>query len=108
MAYDIFGNRKSKKQIKRENLEHNKRTGEDGEFRFEVGRMMEGKEVERTGRGSDYRVRERDIYGKVKRSRLYEVKSSSTAPVSKLQKKNIKKKKVTLVRYKENLYSSSL
>ena len=101
---DIFG-KKSKKQRLRENLENNKRKGKAAEDRFVMEKTFEGKEVVRTGRGSDYRVRERDFFtGKVKSSRLYEVKATRKAPVSKLQKKGVKKKRVTVKRYNDDTF----
>lgn len=103
MSWDSIFGKKSKKERQRENLERNKYNGKASEDRFVFEKTIEGKEVERTGRGSDFRVRERDwLTGKVKSSRLYEVKSSKTAPVSKLQKKGVKKKRVTVKRYKDS------
>ena len=53
---------------------------------------FEGKEVVRTGRGSDYRERKRDPWtGRVTSSRLVEVKSGK-AKLSKLQRKTKKRK----------------
>lgn len=98
---DIFG-KPSKKQRLRENLERNKANGKAAEDRYVFEQSLQGNEVVRTGRGSDFRVRKRDIYGRVTSSRLKEVKSSRTAPVSKLQRKGVKKKRVDVVRYDRN------
>lgn len=103
MSWDsFFGGKKSKKEQKRDILEENKRKGKAAEDRFVFEQTMQGREVERTGRGSDFRVRERDWTGRVTSSKLKEVKSSSTAPVSKLQKKGVKKGRVSVVRYDDN------
>jgi hypothetical protein len=60
---------------------------------------MAGYEVERTGRGSDFRVRKRDLFtGKVTYSGLREIKSSQTASVSELQKKAHKKGNHKIIR----------
>jgi hypothetical protein len=54
---------------------------------------MQGYEVERTGRGSDYVRRKRDIFtGRVTKTEHVEVKSGN-AILSPLQKKTKKKKK---------------
>jgi hypothetical protein len=101
MSWDSFfgSTKKTKKQRAREVLESNKRNGKDAEDRFVLRHSLSGEEVERTGRGSDFRVRRRDPWtGKVSSSRLYEVKSSETAPVSELQSKMRKKRRVTVVR----------
>ncbi|MEM3489007.1 MAG: hypothetical protein QXO75_05045 [Nitrososphaerota archaeon] len=76
----------------RERIAENRRKGKAAEEQFKTRCFLEGKEVERTGRGHDFRVRERDWWtGKVKRSYVVEVKSGESR-LSKLQKK-IKKKK---------------
>ena len=101
MSWDSFfgAARKTKKQSAREVLENNKRNGRDAEDRFVLRRSLNGEDIERTGRGSDFRVRKRDPWtGKVTSSRLYEVKSGETAPVSELQSKMRKKRRVTVVR----------
>ena len=102
MTWDSIFGKKSSKERKREVLEENKRKGKAAEDRYVFEETMKGREVERTGRGSDFRVRERDPWtGRVKSSRLKEVKSSSTAPVSRLQKKGVKKGRVSVVRYND-------
>ena len=103
MSWDSIFGKKTQKQVRRETLEKNRYNGKAAEDRFVMEQSLQGREVERTGRGSDYRVRQRDwLTGKVTSSRLYEVKSSKTAPVSKLQKKGVKKKRVTVKRYDNN------
>ncbi|RLJ07140.1 MAG: hypothetical protein DRP12_02780, partial [Candidatus Aenigmatarchaeota archaeon] len=55
--------------------------------------ILRGYEVIRTGKGHDFRVRKRDLFtGKVKESKLIEVKSGK-AKLSKLQEKIKRKKK---------------
>ena len=90
----LFGKR-SKKQVKRETLAENVRKGRAAEEQFVMQQRLMGREVERTGRGSDFRVRERDpLTGKTTRTYTREIKSSETAPMSELQKKKRTKKVV--------------
>ncbi|HIH44179.1 MAG TPA: hypothetical protein HA257_03595 [Candidatus Methanoperedenaceae archaeon] len=90
---DIFGKKIPKKQIKKEVIDENRRKGKAGEDTYRLSAALRGVEVERTGRGHDFIERERDILtGKVKKSTYVEVKSSSKAPLSEIQKKNKKKK----------------
>lgn len=84
--------KKSKKQKKREVLAENRRKGKAGEDIVAMNYTMRGYEVERTGRGHDLRVRQRDwLTGKVRKSKVVEVKTGK-ARLSKLQKKTKKKK----------------
>ena len=84
----------SKKDRKRATIRQNQAQGKMREAMYEMGARASGKEVIRTGRGHDYKERERDPWtGKVKKTRYVEVKSSRKAPVSKLQKKMKKKYK---------------
>lgn len=90
---DLFGKKISKKQIKREVLEENRRKGKAAENEYRMNAYLRGVETERAPNGQDYIERKRDIWtGKVKRTTKVEVKSSSTAPLSRLQKKTKKKK----------------
>jgi len=92
MSFFDFGFKKPKKQRKREVLEENIRKGRAAEEQYKLNAMMRGMEVERTGKGSDYIERKRDLLtGRVVSSRKVEVKSSRTAPLSKLQKKTRKR-----------------
>lgn len=84
--------KKSKKEEMRERIAENRRKGRAAEEEFRFRCFLEGKEVERTGRGSDFRVRKRDPFtGKVTRSELVEVKSGN-AELSELQKKTKRKR----------------
>jgi len=90
---DIFGRKIPKKQIKREVLAENRRRGKAAEESFLMGAAFRGEEVERSPRGRDYIVRKRNIFtGRVQRTTHVEVKSSRTAPLSKLQKRTKRKK----------------
>jgi hypothetical protein len=92
MAWDFLRVAPSKKQKKREVLANNQARGKAAEQQFELTSALEGEEVVRTGRGSDYRVRKRDPWtGRVTSSKLVEVKSGK-AKLSKLQRKTKKKK----------------
>ena len=71
----IFG-KPTKKQIARERLDGIRRKGKAGEDQVAFQYALNGYEVERTGRGSDFRVRKRDLFtGKVTSSKLIEVKN---------------------------------
>ena len=86
----IFG-KPTKKQLARERLDDIRRKGKAGEDQVVFEYTLSGHEFERTGRGSDYRVRKRDIFtGRVTSSKLIEVKTGK-AKLSKLQKKTKKK-----------------
>ncbi len=91
--------RELQKQRARARLGFNKMRGKMGEDTYKMQSQMAGKEVQRTGRGSDFRERKVDPWtGKKGPWKLVEVKSSATAPVSHLQKKGIRSGKVKLVR----------
>lgn len=103
MMRDFFGNRikvnpltgktLSKKQIKREVIAENRRKGKETEQAYVLQATIAGYEVERTGRGHDFKVRKRNPFtGKVTYTGYREIKSSATAPVSKLQQKTKKNK----------------
>ena len=88
--YDPFKPR-SKKQRQRDQIRQNFRKGRAGEDQVRMKYMMQGYEVERTGRGSDFRVRKRDPFtGRVRESKLVEVKTGR-ADLSDLQRKTKKK-----------------
>ena len=88
----MFGRRKSKKQRKRETLKQNRLRGKIGEATIRLKYQLMGYEVVRTGKGSDFRIRRRDLWtGRVKESKLIEVKTGN-AKLSKLQRKTKKKK----------------
>jgi hypothetical protein len=88
--YDPFRPR-SKKQRQRDQIRQNFRKGRAGEDQVRMKYMMRGYEVERTGRGSDFRVRRRDPFtGRVNESKLVEVKTGG-AELSGLQRKTKKK-----------------
>jgi hypothetical protein len=83
----------TKSQRKRETLANNRAKGKAAGEHFVLQHTLAGHEVVRTRRGHDYRVRKRNLFtGKVIKSEVHEVKSSKTAPLSKLQKKTKKKK----------------
>jgi len=89
---DFFGRKIPKKALKREVLEENQRKGRAGEDAVRMKYAMQGYEVERTGKGHDFRVKKRDIFtGRVTQSKVVEVKTGD-AKLSKLQKKTKRKK----------------
>jgi hypothetical protein len=86
----------SKKDKKRFILAQNRDKGKMSEAMFELGEKASGREVIRTGKGHDYKVRHKNPWtGKTTKTEYVEVKSSRRAPVSKLQKKTQKKMKGT-------------
>ena len=88
MRTDIFGRRISKKQIKREVLAENRMRGKAAEDSYRMSATLRGAEVERSPRGRDFIERQRDPWsGRVTKTTHVEVKSSSTAPLSKLQQR---------------------
>jgi hypothetical protein len=90
--YDLFGRKKSKKQATAERLANSQAKGKAAEDWTAVSYSIKGYEVERTGRGSDFRVRRRDPFtGRVVESKLVEVKSGN-AKLSDLQKQTKKRK----------------
>ena len=90
---DIFGRKIPKEKIKRDVLQENRRRGKAAEDSFRMGAFLRGEEVERVPHGRDFIVRKRNwLTGKVERTTHVEIKSSKTAPLSKLQKKTKKKK----------------
>ncbi|QQG39083.1 MAG: hypothetical protein HYS32_01330 [Candidatus Woesearchaeota archaeon] len=102
MARDIFGNlikrdpwtgkKIPKKRIKKEVIAENRRKGQAAEDAYKMRAQLEGYEVERTGRGHDFRVRKRNLLtGRVTYSGVREIKSGN-AKLSKLQQKTKKKK----------------
>jgi hypothetical protein len=89
---DMWGNRIPKKQIKRGVLDENRRRGKAAEDAYIMRAQLAGYEVERTGKGHDFRVRKRNPFtGRVTYSGLREIKSGD-AKLSKLQRKTKKKK----------------
>ena len=88
---DIYGRKISKKQIKREVINENRRIGKAAEDSYVMKARLSGYEVERTGKGHDFRVRKRDPFtGKITYSGVREIKSGN-AKLSKLQQKTKKK-----------------
>ncbi len=86
----IFG-KPTKKQLARERLDRIRRKGKAGEDQIAMRYALSGYEVERTGRGSDFRVRRRNLFtGRVVESKLIEIKTGR-AKLSKLQKKTKRK-----------------
>ncbi len=91
MFDDIWNSLKRDK--KRLVLNQNKFRGKMAEDSSIVRSRFRGNEVQKTGRGSDYRERSVNPFTGQKGSWKYvEVKSSPTAPVSNLQKKTKEKK----------------
>jgi len=89
---DIFGRKVSKKKLKKEVIEENRMRGKAGEDTVRMQYGLSGYEVERTGRGHDFRVRKRNPFsGRVVKTELIEVKTGK-AKLSKLQRKTKKKK----------------
>ena len=92
---ELLSSRRSKRQVRRDVLDANVRRGRAAEDQFVTTQRLMGNEVERTGKGSDYRVRKVNPWtGERGKAKLIEVKSSRTAKVSPLQRKSKAKKVV--------------
>jgi hypothetical protein len=93
MYDDLLYYGETKKQRKRRKLAEARRKGAAGEETYRWQATLQGKEVERTGRGHDFIERKRDfLTGRVTSTKYVEVKTGK-ARLSKLQKKTKKKKK---------------
>lgn len=101
LSFDsLFGSR-SKKQKKRDVIENNRRKGAAAEDWAMFDDRLAGHEVERTGRGSDYIRRKRDLLtGRVVKTEYVEVKSGK-AKLSPLQSKTKKKKSNYVVKRRD-------
>lgn len=83
-----------KKEKKRMTLGLNKFKGKFTEQSYVTSAILQGKKVTRKAHGSDYIEQKLDLWGNPKGKKIYvEVKSSSTAKLSTLQKKTKAKKK---------------
>jgi hypothetical protein len=99
---DIFGKKIPKKQLKREVIAENRRKGKAAEQSYVMRAKLSGYEVERTGRGHDYKIRKRDPWtGRVVYTGYREVKSGN-AKLSKLQQKTKKRKSNYKVIHEDN------
>ena len=89
---DMFGRKVSKREARKEVIAENRRKGRAGEEAVKSNYSLRGYEVERTGRGHDFRVRRRNMLtGRVTESKVIEVKTGK-AKLSKLQRKTKKQK----------------
>lgn len=90
--FSVWG---SKRDRKRAILEENRQRGRFHEDMYVMSERMKGNKVKRTGKGHDYKVTEpaNILTGSGSRTYYAEVKSSSNAPVSKLQQRNKKQMK---------------
>lgn len=89
--FDLFNI--SKKERRRQRLSSNRANGRNAEESFVLREKLNGNSVKRTGRGHDYKVTHRDIFGRATRTTYHEVKSSRNARLSELQEKTKKKLK---------------
>jgi hypothetical protein len=84
---------------KRKQLEENKRKGTAGERIGYIRKTLwEGWNLDRTGHGHDYHGKRYNLFTGKNEEKYFEFKSSPTAPLTPLQKKMLKKKKVEVVR----------
>jgi len=82
----------SKRDRKKATIRENQRKGRAAEDMVRMNYALRGYEVERTGKGHDFRVRKRNLFtGRVVESKVVEVKSGKSN-LSKLQQKTKKKK----------------
>ena len=94
----------SKKEKKVAVIRQNQMRGKSAEDIVAMNYGLRGYEVERTGKGSDFRVRRRDLFsGRVVESKQIEVKSGN-AELSKLQQKNKRKGNYKVERVRNTLF----
>lgn len=87
----VFG-KKSRKARNRERIRRNVRKGKAAEDQVRMELQLQGYDVKRTGKGSDFCARKRDLFtGKIIDKKFIEVKSGK-AKLSELQKKTKRKK----------------
>lgn len=89
---DVFGQRKSKKQRKRDQLAENRETGMQKQRFDEMMYRMQGYDVKRRRTGCDFEATRPNFFTGKKEHLYVESKSSKTAPMRPLQKKMKKKK----------------
>jgi len=117
MPRDIYGNlikediwtgkKIPKKQIKKEVIAENRRTGKLGEDNIRARLEFQGYEVERTPHGKDFIARKRQfITGRVIQTKHIEVKTGK-AKLSRLQQKTKKNKSNYQVIREQNPYDFS-
>jgi predicted Holliday junction resolvase-like endonuclease len=91
MKEDMWGKKYSKKQLKREVIAENREKGKAGEEDVRTKYEMRGYDLERTGKGSDFKAVRRDLWtGKPRKTVYLEVKTGN-ARLSPLQRKTKKK-----------------
>lgn len=89
-----------KRWNKRFTLDNNKFKGKWAEESFKTEMQVKGYDVERTGHGSDYKARKRNLLtGKVGKEKHYEVKSGN-AKLSPLQRKKKRKLKSDFIEWR--------
>jgi hypothetical protein len=84
----LFG---SKKDRDRERMARIREQGNSGEWRFRM--VHTGEEIQRTGRGSDYRTRKADILGRGYGPWTYHEVKTGNSRLSEHQEKEKKKRK---------------
>lgn len=99
----MFGEKISKKEIAQQRLLENKNTGRRGEETAMIQHDLRGEDLERTGRGSDFRVTRRNLFGEIKERYLEEVKTGKSK-TSKLQNETRKKGNYKVRRVKPYFY----
>ena len=84
----FWAKKNEKRSHKREILEENKQRGKAGEELYKINSILRGVEIQRTGKGSDFKERPmRFPWQKPTKWRKVDVKTGD-AKLSKLQKKN--------------------
>lgn len=100
---DILYYGETEEQRKRRKLAEARRKGKAGEESYRFWATLQGKQVERTGHGHDFKETTRDLLtGRVISERYVEVKSGPKAKLSELQEKEKKKKKGRYAVVREN------
>ena len=93
----------SKKEKKVAVIKENQMRGKAAEDDVVMSYTLRGYDMERTGRGSDFKARRRDLFtGRVRETKYVEVKSGN-AKLSKLQQRNKRKGNYKVERIRNTL-----
>jgi hypothetical protein len=95
--YDIWGRKRSKKQVKRDTIAQNRMKGRLHQNLTEMTYAAQGYEVTRRKTGCDFEAKRRNIFTGRTEHLYVEAKSSPTAPMRKKQVKMKKKKRAHYV-----------
>ena len=101
---DFLGHEISSKEYKKEIMANNRRKGLSGEYTARMDHILNGEFVERTGRGSDFRVYSYDLNQNRMIHKYDEEVKTGRSPLSPLQRETQKRlgKKYKVRRYNDD------